>query len=107
MPEAWCSGGAWVDARGPLGPLPGAYGPGPYGPPCALMGRALIGLPGPLWAGRHGPGPSTNEKVPYVCVYVWGHAESQEEPSLRLEAAKQEAAALGPGPGSIYVLRST
>ena len=30
---------------GPYGP--GPYGPGPYGPPWALMGRALMGHPGP------------------------------------------------------------
>ena len=43
--------------RALVGP-PGPFGPGPYGRPWALMGRALIGLPwalmglpGPLWAG--------------------------------------------------------
>ena len=37
---------------------------GPYGPPWALVGRALMGPPGPLWAGPlwaprgpYGPGP--------------------------------------------------
>ena len=39
----------------PLGP----HGPGPCGPHWALMGRALVGSPGPLWAplGPYGPGP--------------------------------------------------
>ena len=45
---------------GPLGPC----GPGPCGPPWALVGRALVGPPGHLWAGPlwaplgpYGPGP--------------------------------------------------
>ena len=39
---------------GPLGPRgPGPYGPGPYGPPWDIMGPALVGFPGPLWAGPY------------------------------------------------------
>ena len=33
-------------SQDPLGPC----GPGPCRPPWALAGRALVGLPGPLWA---------------------------------------------------------
>ena len=45
--------GLWA-SLGPYGP--GPCGLGPYGPPWALMGRALMGRslmgpPGPLWAG--------------------------------------------------------
>ena len=41
---------------------PGPCGPGPCGLPCALVGQALVGPPGPLWAlapplGPCGPGP--------------------------------------------------
>ena len=53
-------------ARALMGPL-GPYGPGPYGPPWALMGRALMGLAlmGPL--GPYGPGP--NGPGIYICIY--------------------------------------
>ena len=40
-------------SAGPLWAPLGPYGPGPYGPPWALTGRALMG---PL--GIYGPGPS-------------------------------------------------
>ena len=47
-----------------MGQATGPYGPGPDGPPWALMGRALVGAalmapPGPLWAplGPYGSGP--------------------------------------------------
>ena len=49
---------------GPLWASLGPYGPGRYGLPWALMGRALMGLalmapPGSLWAGPSwAPGPS-------------------------------------------------
>ena len=36
---------------GPDGPPLGPHGPGPNGPPWALMGRALMGPSGRLWAG--------------------------------------------------------
>ena len=78
----WAFGPSWARplwARpGPHGPGPygpGSFGPpgrtslglpwpGPYGTPWALMGRALMDLPGRLWAGPlwaalgpYGPGP--------------------------------------------------
>ena len=39
-----CAGPYW----GPWGP----HGPGPCGPPWAFVGQALVGVPGPSWAGR-------------------------------------------------------
>ena len=51
---------------------------GPHGPPWARMGQALIGVPGPFWAGPlwaslgpYGPNPhGPPEPWPFVCELV-------------------------------------